>query len=184
VVGATHVVDAFKPAKEWGPWMTTGRQWAGEYRIANGYGLFRIMTTSRPEIIIEGSEDGVHWTAYEFKWKAGDPKGRPGYCIPHMPRLDWQMWFAALGPEGQAGWLIALHQRLLEGSPAVLGLMGRSAFTDHPPKYVRAVMYDYRFSDGPTRRRTGAWWLRRAEFEFFRMKRTAGAIYRLPPGGL
>jgi lipase maturation factor 1 len=184
VIGATHVVDALKPEKQWGPWMSQGRQWAGAFRIANGYGLFRIMTTSRPEIIIEGSDDGVTWRAYEFKWKAGDPKRRPAFCIPHMPRLDWQMWFAALGPQGQAGWLIALHERLLEGSPQVLGLLGKNPFPDHPPAYVRAVMYDYHFSDGATRRRTGAWWLRRPEFEFLRLKRTSGGFYRLPPGGL
>ena len=55
------------------------------------------MTTSRPEIIVEGSYDGEAWLPYEFKNKPGDLRRRPGFIAPHQPRLDWQMWFAALG---------------------------------------------------------------------------------------
>ena len=63
----------------------------------NGYGLFAVMTTSRHEISVEGSDDGEHWREYAFPWKPGDLNGRPGLVAPHQPRLDWQMWFAALG---------------------------------------------------------------------------------------
>ena len=66
------------------------------FRIVNGYGLFREMTKDRCEIILEGSADGIDWLPYEFKWKPGDVKRAPGWCAPHQPRLDWQMWFAAL----------------------------------------------------------------------------------------
>ncbi len=64
--------------------------------LINRYGLFRVMTTERPEIIIEGSDDGQTWKPYEFVWKPGDPMRQPSFSTPHMPRLDWQMWFAAL----------------------------------------------------------------------------------------
>ena len=67
------------------------------FRIVNGYGLFRVMTKDRDEIVIEGSADGIEWLPYEFKWKPGDVIRAPGWCAPHQPRLDWQMWFAALG---------------------------------------------------------------------------------------
>ena len=73
------------------------------FRICSGYGLFRVMTKDRREIVIEGSRDGVEWSAYEFKWKPGDPDRVPGWCAPHQPRLDWQMWFAALSTARQTG---------------------------------------------------------------------------------
>ena len=66
-------------------------------RIVNSYGLFASMTTTRPEIIVEGSRDGVEWLAYEFRYKPGDLNRMPPVVAPHQPRLDWQMWFAALG---------------------------------------------------------------------------------------
>ena len=88
------------------------------FEIVNGYGLFEDMTISRPEIIIEGSDDGTHWLEYQFKWKVGDVNRRPQFCAPHMPRLDWQMWFAALDvyDRSQANvWLYNLGQRLPRG---------------------------------------------------------------------
>ncbi len=130
------------------------------FRSANPYGLFAVMTTKRPEIILEGSRDGVTWEAYEFKYKAGDPLRRPGFVQPHQPRLDWQMWFAALGSYRSDPWIVNLCVRLLEGSPEVLKLLGKNPFPGNPPRYLRAVTYDYRFTDPETRRRTGAWWQR------------------------
>jgi hypothetical protein len=129
-------------------------------RSANGYGLFAVMTTSRPEIVVEGSDDGVTWRAYAFKWKPGDPARRPGFVAPHQPRLDWQMWFAALGRYQENPWLIRFLQRLLEGAPEVRGLLASDPFSPNPPRYVRAIVYDYRFTDPAERERTGAWWKR------------------------
>lgn len=129
-------------------------------RSANGYGLFAVMTTERPEIVIEGSDDGQTWRAYEFRWKPGDPLRRPEFVAPHQPRLDWQMWFAALGGYRGNPWLTRFMARLLEGSPEVLALLASNPFPDRPPRYVRAVVYDYRFTDAEERRRSGAWWKR------------------------
>ncbi len=130
------------------------------FRTINGYGLFRVMTTERPEIVIEGSDDGVTWKPYEFRWKPGDPERCPRYAAPHQPRLDWQMWFAALGPQRSAHWLEGLARRLLDGSPEVLGLLRENPFPDRPPRLLRMVMYRYRFSDPASRRTTGDWWQR------------------------
>jgi hypothetical protein len=88
----------------------------------------------------------------------GDLQRAPRWVAPHQPRLDWQMWFAALGQP--PAWLLRLLQRLLEGSPDVLALFDGDPFPDHPPRYVRALLYDYRLTDRDTRRRTGAWWRR------------------------
>ena len=129
-------------------------------RSANGYGLFAVMTTTRPEILIEGSDDGSSWRGYEFRWKPGDLARRPAFVAPHQPRLDWQMWFAALGSYEENPWLIRFLQRLLEGSPDVTRLLARDPFAGRPPRYVRAVVYDYRFTTPVERASTGAWWKR------------------------
>lgn len=131
--------------------------WLAPFRSFNGYGLFAVMTTERPEIIIEGSNDLEHWLPYEFKWKPGDITRRPQLVAPHQPRLDWQMWFAALGSV-QDNWFQRLLLRLLEGSPEVLSLLGKNPFPDAPPRYIRAQLYEYHFtrSDDVPR----AWWKR------------------------
>ena len=131
------------------------------FRTFNGYGLFAVMTTERREIIVEGSNDGVNWLPYEFKYKPGDVNRRPAFVAPHQPRLDWQMWFAALGNYRQNPWFVNFCVRLLQGSPEVLALAGRKIrFPDHPPRYIRAEFYDYRFTNFAERRATGAWWKR------------------------
>ena len=130
------------------------------FHLANGYGLFAVMTTERPEIVVEGSEDGETWGAYAFRFKPGDPGRRPAFVAPHQPRLDWQMWFAALGQCRDSPWLYGLFQRLLEGSPPVLALLADDPFPERPPRYVRALVYDYRFATAEERARTGHWWRR------------------------
>ena len=133
---------------------------AEPFQIVNSYGLFAVMTTMRPEIIIEGSTDGENWQPYEFKYKPGDLKGRPAWVAPYQPRLDWQMWFAALSNYRQNPWFVGFALRLLQGSPAVLALMEKNPFPEHPPRYIRAMAYEYTFTDWETRRKTGAWWKR------------------------
>jgi hypothetical protein len=84
----------------------------------------------------------------------------PRFVAPHQPRLDWQMWFAALSSYRSQPWFQNFLVRLLQGSPDVLALLQRNPFPDHPPRYIRSRLYDYRFTDLPTRRSTGAWWER------------------------
>jgi hypothetical protein len=132
------------------------------FRIANGYGLFRVMTKTRREIVIEGSTDGVNWQMYEFKWKPGDVRRSPPWVAPHQPRLDWQMWFAALGSYRQNRWFVQLLGQLLKNSPDVTSLLYTNPFKDAPPRYLRATLYDYHFTSAAERHRTGAWWKREA----------------------
>lgn len=129
--------------------------------LVNRYGLFSYMTTYRHEIILEGSHDGENWTAYEFKWKPGNVQNPPKQVAPHQPRLDWQMWFAALGHVRQNPWFSYFVYRLLEGSPEVLKLLKSNPFPDAPPTYIRALLYDYHFTSNEERRKTGAWWKRK-----------------------
>jgi len=137
------------------------------FRIVNNYGLFKVMTTFRPEIVIEGSNDGENWLEYGFKYKPGDIKKSPPWVEPHQPRLDWQMWFAALGGYQNNPWFVNLMVRLLEGSPDVLRLLGKNPFPNGPPRYVRALLYEYRFTDLGTKRATGDWWRRELKGVYF-----------------
>jgi hypothetical protein len=132
-------------------------------RIVNSYGLFAVMTTTRPEIIVEGSRDGALWRAYEFRYKPGDVHRAPPIVAPHQPRLDWQMWFAALGNYQQNRWFVNFMIHLLQGEPAVLRLLAFNPFAEGPPKYVRARLYLYHF----TRFGERAWWRREEQGLYF-----------------
>ena len=144
----------------WPPPIGSVYGWLAPFRSFNSYGLFAVMTTSRSEIILEGSNDGVTWLEYEFKYKPGDGKRRPGFVEPHQPRLDWQMWFAALGSYRNNPWFVNFCFRLLKGSPEVLALIEHNPFPNAPPRYLRPALYEYHFTDFATRRKTGAWWRR------------------------
>jgi predicted DCC family thiol-disulfide oxidoreductase YuxK len=135
-------------------------QWLAPLRTINSYGLFAVMTTERQEIIIQGSNDGVHWSDYEFKYKPGDVDHRPAFVAPFQPRLDWQMWFAALGSYDQNPWFQNFCVRLLQGSPEVLALLQKNPFPNKPPLMIRANLYNYQFTSFAERRATGAWWKR------------------------
>lgn len=125
-------------------------------RSINSYGLFQVMTTSRDEIVIEGSDDGKTWLAYEMKYKPGDPARRPVFVGPHMPRLDWHMWFAALGSEERHPWFRQVLRRIFQGSPDVLAFFVHNPFPEKPPKMLRARLYRYEF----TKPGGAGWWVR------------------------
>ncbi len=146
--------------QQWPGWYVRAYRVIAATRSVSSYGLFRVMTKARPEIVIEGSDDGREWTAYEFKWKPGDLRRRPGFVAPHQPRLDWQMWFAALGHPQRQQWVRNLCEHLLRGTPAVAGLLAGDPFPRKPPRRIRAVLYEYRFTTPAERRRTGRWWRR------------------------
>jgi hypothetical protein len=126
----------------------------------NRYGLFANMTEDRPEVVIEGSEDGRTWERYAFRWKPGALDRRPGFAGPHMPRLDWQMWFVTFQGGRPPDWFDALLARLLEASPPVLALLEDEPFDGRPPRAVRAAVYHYRFAPDEARRE-GRWWVRK-----------------------
>jgi hypothetical protein len=128
------------------------------FRSVNTYGPFSVMTTTRPEIVVEGSNDGTQWVQYPFAYKIDEPTRAPRWVAPHQPRLDWQMWFAALG--GVPTWFVLFVQRLLEGSRDVIGLLDHDPFESGPPRYLRARLEDYRTTSLEEKRETGLWWRR------------------------
>lgn len=135
--------------------------WASVYHIANQYGIFGSMTTQRFEIVFEGSDDGVHWKEYLFKYKPSETERRPRRIAPYQPRLDWQAWFLPFRSYEHNEWVQNFMVHLLKGTPDVLRLLRGNPFKDHPPKYVRAIMYEYVYTSWRERKDTGHWWKRK-----------------------
>jgi predicted DCC family thiol-disulfide oxidoreductase YuxK len=138
------------------------------FRSFNRYGLFAVMTRTRDEIAIEVSLDGSEWREWPFRYKPSDPRRSPPWVAPHMPRVDWQMWFASLAEPSDSPWFANLLFRLLEGSPSVTALLGPNPLgRDVAPLYARAVRYETAFSTRAQRRADGSWWTRTRKGLFF-----------------
>ncbi|VDO64722.1 unnamed protein product [Schistosoma curassoni] len=135
------------------------------YYITNSYGLFRRMTGvgGRPELILEAaSSPAGPWYEYEFNFKPGRIDKTPPVVIPHQPRLDWQMWFAALTNYRNHPWLMNLVYRLLNQQTEVLELLDPSSVPNNP-KYIRAHLYTYHFTDSFDSK---DWWKRTFKSEY------------------
>jgi lipase maturation factor 1 len=128
-------------------------------RIAESYGLFAVMTRARYEIEFQGSNDGQSWTAYPFRYKPQDPRQPPGIYAPYQPRFDWNLWFASLSNWQENRFVIDTEERLLTNSPAVLALFAGNPFQGSPPRQVRAVIWQYWFTER-AEKRLGFWWRR------------------------
>jgi lipase maturation factor 1 len=135
-------------------------QMLAPFRIAESYGLFESMTHQRYEIEFQGSPDGITWTPYPFRYKPQDVNRPPGIYAPYQPRFEWNLWFASLGNWKQYRFVLFTEERLLLSEPGVLSLFASNPFAGAPPKQVRAVIYQYWFTDMKTKREQGTWWRR------------------------
>jgi len=140
-------------------------------QIVNTYGAFGSVTRERNEIVIEGSNDqsidaNTTWREYEFKGKPGDPGRRPIQIAPYHLRIDWLMWFAAMGSASDQEWFAPLIAKLLQGDPSTIGLLANNPFPDGPPRWIRAQLYRYTFTTREERNRTGRWWNRTLVAEY------------------
>jgi hypothetical protein len=141
------------------------------WHLVNAYGAFGSVTKVRYEIVVEGTRadhvgSETQWEEYEFKGKPGDPRRRPRQFAPYHLRLDWLMWFAALSPSYAEPWFRAFMERLLQGDHRLARLLHHDPFLDQEPRYVRALLYRYRFTTPGERAETGAWWARERVGEF------------------
>ncbi|MFO0981935.1 MAG: lipase maturation factor family protein [Planctomycetota bacterium] len=130
------------------------------WRSINCYHLFASMTGHRDEVIIEGSDDGRSWTAYEFRYKPGEVMRPPPWVAPHQPRVDFQMWFLALRPSLDEPYFARLLRHLLIDPASVASVFATMPFADLPPRWLRVSICRYRFTDAAQRRQSGAWWQR------------------------
>jgi hypothetical protein len=131
------------------------------FRIANQYGLFAVMTRGRYEIEFQGSSDGQNWQPYIFRYKPQILNEAPRIYAPYQPRFDWNLWFASLGDWRQNQIVPLTEQRLLKNDSDVLTLFRSGPFEPAPPRFVRAVLWQYWFTSMAEKRHTGDWWTRR-----------------------
>ena len=141
-------------------------------QIVNTYGAFGSITRERYEIAIEGTADDTItekslWQEYQFKGKPGDPSRRPPQVAPYHLRLDWLMWFAAMSSAQDYPWFPQLLLKLLEGDAGTIGLLRSNPFPDHPPRWIRAQLYLYRFTSPAEHTATGRWWNRELAGQYF-----------------
>jgi hypothetical protein len=134
--------------------------WFSPFHLVNRYGIFAVMTTRRDEIVVEGSDDGENWKEYLCWYKPSEITRRPRRISPYQPRLDWQMWFLPFNDFEAQSWFHYFLYHLLKGSPDVLNLLRYNPFPQKPPKYIRAVMYEYEFSSRQEKKEKGWWWRR------------------------
>jgi hypothetical protein len=138
-----------------------------QFGFLGHYGLFAVMTTQRMEIQIEASQDGQNWEPYLFNYKPG-PLNRPlPWVEPLQPRVDWQMWFAALGNARENPWFILMMVGLLRGSKEINQLFAQTPFSGTLPKFVRASIYEYHFTSWRERQKTGNFWRRELKGLYF-----------------
>jgi hypothetical protein len=148
------------------------------FRIANRYGLFAVMTRARYEIEFQGSYDGKTWEAYPFRYKPQDLRQPPGLYAPYQPRFDWNLWFASLDNWRNNPWVAHTEELLLINDPEVLTLFAGNPFANKAPTQVRAMLWQYWFTDMASKREQGLWW-RRQEMGLY-----APALERQPDGSM
>jgi hypothetical protein len=136
-----------------------------QFHLVGTYGAFGSITRPRYEVVVEGTDEIVlaqstRWLEYEFKGKPGALERMPPQIAPYHLRLDWLMWFAALSSYSRHPWFVHFLGKLLEGDQPTLSLLRSNPFPGEPPRYVRALLYEYHFTTPAERKQTGQWWKR------------------------
>lgn len=131
--------------------------------LVNTYGAFGSVGRERLAIIFQGTsdekiDDQTEWKEYSFVGLPSDLKESPRQIAPYQPRLDWQLWFAAMSDANHYPWTLNLTWKLLNNDPEVLGLFSKNPFPDQPPRYIRAILYKYQFA--PLGNPEGHYWNR------------------------
>ena len=124
--------------------------------------------SSGTHVLGPAPDDGARWREYELPCMPGDTRRRPCLVTPYHFRLDWQMWFVGNGaPRGESiddePWLVHLVWQLLSGDPTPKTLLAVDPFPGDPPRWIRAGIWRYRFSDTHA---GGKWWERERVGEY------------------
>ena len=126
--------------------------------LVSGYGLFARMTRERVEFVFEGTRNGEDWERYVFQAKPDLPQELPGQSAPHLPRLDWGLWFAALGHPAYEPLVAELQSALERAEPDVLALLRSDPFEGARPQEVRVRSVRQRFSTWSEHSAAGVYW--------------------------
>jgi hypothetical protein len=134
------------------------------FDLVNTYGAFGSVGTNRLNVVFQGTDatvpdDRAVWKDYKYAYLPVAVNQRPRQIAPYQPRLDWQMWFASMSGPREYPWTLHLMWKLLHNDPGAVGLMGENPFPNRPPRYLRAMLFEYKFArpGNPT----GRWWERR-----------------------
>jgi hypothetical protein len=139
--------------------------------LVNTYGAFGTVGRERMEVIFEGTDDVIpndvaEWREYGFKVKPGDPERTPPVITPYHYRLDWQAWFLPLEPGARHPWVASFIWRLLHNDKGTLSLLASNPFPAKPPRYIRAVLYHYKYT--PLGTSGSNWWQRESKGVYIR----------------
>ncbi|MDB5031417.1 lipase maturation factor family protein [Mucilaginibacter sp.] len=131
--------------------------------IVNTYGAFGSVGQERLNVVFEGTMDELpdektNWKPYIYKGLPVLLNQRPPQIAPYQLRLDWQMWFAAMSSADQYPWTYNLVWKLLHNDPGAMSLFAGNPFPGKPPRYIRAVLYRYKFASPGNPQ--GLWWTR------------------------
>jgi hypothetical protein len=131
--------------------------------LVNTYGAFGSVGKVRYNVVFEGTDsahpdDNAQWREYPYRALPVALDQRPPQIAPFQPRLDWQMWFAAMQTPNEYRWTLHLVWKLLHNDPGTLSLFGGNPFPDQPPRFIRAVLYRYAFA--PPGNPAHLWWNR------------------------
>jgi hypothetical protein len=132
--------------------------WVHGWGLANVYHVFPTMQTERQELIIQGSQDGMQWKTYEFRYKPNAVGDRPAFIVPLHPHLDWMIWFVPSQNPAMRVWFERFMWRLHQNTPEVTALLKHNPFANAAPRYLRVLAFRYRFSTPEQRERTGNVW--------------------------
>jgi hypothetical protein len=133
------------------------------FDLVNTYGAFGTVGRERLNVVFEGtadndSTDNATWKPYLYKALPVLPGERSPQVAPYHLRLDWQMWFASMSSPGDYPWTLNLVWKLLHNERGTVNLFAENPFTDKPPRYIRAVLYRYKFA--PPGNAQKLWWNR------------------------
>ena len=141
--------------------------WVRNYGLGNPYHVFPTMQTERHELRIEGSYDGHNWQQYLFKYKPNEVTETPQFIVPHQPRLDWMIWFVPPRHPDMRYWFESFMFRLQQNDPSVTALLRHNPFDNKPPpKYLRVMVYRYRFTTEEEKAASGNYWKKQLLGEF------------------
>jgi hypothetical protein len=128
--------------------------------LVNTYGAFGTVGKERFNVVFEGTDAATldaetEWRPYIYKGLPVELNRRPPQIAPYQLRLDWQMWFAAMGTPNEYPWTVHLVWKLLHNDAGALSLFAGNPFPERPPRYIRATWYRYSFVPPNS---TGLWW--------------------------
>jgi hypothetical protein len=131
--------------------------------LVNTYGAFGSVGRERMNVVFEGTMDSIpddkaNWKPYPYKGLPVALDKPPPQIAPYHLRLDWEMWFAAMSTPDEYPWTLTLVSKLLHNDPKIVGLFAGNPFPDRPPRYIRAILYRYKFA--PLGNKDHLWWTR------------------------